>query len=72
MRVDEWFATLDRAERKQVLASLHAVRDVAEGNIAIQRARQYLEAAWPQLRPLLQALDDDHYELKQREGDTAG
>lgn len=72
MRVDEWFAALDRAERKQVLASMHAVRDVSQGNISIQRARQHLEAAWPSLRPLLQALDDDHYELKQREGDKPG
>jgi hypothetical protein len=72
MRVDEWFAALDRAERKAVLAALHCCRDVAEGNIPLQRARGHLEAAWEHLRPLLQALDDDHYELKQREGDKPG
>lgn len=70
MRVDEWFASLDRAARKDVLQSLHCCRDIAEGNVTAQRSVKYLQAAWPHLRPLLQALDDDHYELKHAEGDT--
>lgn len=71
MRVDEWFAALDRAERKNVLAALHCVRDVAEGNVPSHRAGQNLKVAWTYLRPLLQALDDDHYELKRSEGDQS-
>jgi hypothetical protein len=69
MRVDEWFKTLDRGARKNVLAAMYRVRDVAEGDVPSHRAIQDLKGAWQYLKPLLHALDDDHYELKRNEGD---
>lgn len=71
MRVDEWFTALGRLDRKNVLAALHCVRDIAEGNVPSHRAVRHLEAAWPYLKPLLHALDEDHYEIKRAEGDTS-
>jgi len=68
MIVDDWFKALDRAARKDVLVSLHSIRDVAEGNVPTHRAVQLIKTVWPHLRPLLNALDDDHYELKREEG----
>ena len=70
MLVDEWFRALDRSERKTVLVSLHSVRDVAEGNVPTHRAVQLIKTVWPHLRPLLNALDDDHYQLKLDDGDS--
>jgi hypothetical protein len=64
MKVDQWFSSLDREVRKQVLYALHMYRKLAEGNLRPQAAADYAQAHWPTLKGLLEALDDDHLALK--------